>query len=506
MSDTSTPSLQVLDCGLLEYGEALRLQEALVSERIAGLSQDRLVLVEHPPVVTLGRSGSAKDLRLCEEALKRKGASVFRTDRGGMATFHGPGQLVAYPIVRLAEKDLHQYLHRLLHVVCEVLRKYGLVAEAGRERPGVWVEGGKIASVGIAVRRWVTYHGIALNVNTDLDWFNTITPCGNPAERITSLERELRKTVDQDEIKARFIEAFCRVFAYPLCPEVRQLNRERPPWLSLPAPQPESLERMERLLERLQLGTVCQSAHCPNMGECFERGTATFMILGTTCTRSCRFCGVARGVPERVDEGEPERVAQAVAALGISHAVITSVTRDDLPDGGAGQFARTIAAIRAHRPGVTVEVLVPDFGGSREALERVCRVRPDIFNHNVETVARLYPLVRPGAQYLRSLQILEAAAGLGLAVKSGIMLGLGETAQEIQETLGDLRRTGCSRLTLGQYLAPTRHHLPVVRYVSPEEFEKWAATARSLGFEGVAAGPLVRSSYRAEEMALTRKE
>lgn len=501
MSDISIPYLHVLDCGLLEYGEALKLQEALVSERIAGLSQDRLVLVEHPPVVTLGRSGTAKDLRVCEEALKQKGAAVFRIDRGGMATFHGPGQLVAYPILKLVEQDLHRYLQKLLMTVVEVLRGYGLKAEPGRDRPGVWAGTGKIASVGIAVRRWVTYHGLALNVSTDLDWFNTITPCGNPEERITSMECELGGALNMSEVKARFIEAFCRVFEYPVGPEVRRLNREqRPPWLSLSAPRPESLHQMETLIERLRLGTVCQSAQCPNMGECFEHGTATFMILGTTCTRSCRFCGVTQGIPEKVDEGEPERVAQAVAALGISHAVITSVTRDDLADGGAEQFACTIGMIRECCPGVTVEVLVPDFAGSLRALETVCRARPDVFNHNVETVPRLYPLVRPGARYQRSLQILEYAAGQGFVVKSGLMLGLGEAEQEILETLGDLRRTGCSRLTLGQYLAPTKHHVPIVRYVPPEEFEKWAKSARSSGFERVVAGPLVRSSYHAEEM------
>jgi lipoic acid synthetase len=363
----------------------------------------------------------------------------------------------------------------------------------------------KIASVGIAVRRWVTYHGMALNVNTDLTWFDTINPCGNPEEKITSLERELGRTPAMGEVKDRFIGAFCRIFEYPLRPEVRQVTRDRPPWLALPAPCPEAMQRMGALLGRLQLGTVCQSAGCPNLGECFGRGTATFMILGATCTRTCRFCGVNKGVPDRVDEGEPERVAEAVAALGITHAVITSVTRDDLPDGGAEQFVKTIEMILDGCPGVTIEVLVPDFNGSLKALRRVCHARPEVFNHNVETVARLYPLVRPQARYQRSLQILEYAARQGLVVKSGIMLGLGETEREILETVADLRQTGCSRLTLGQYLSPSRDHLPIARYVSPEEFERWAATARSMGFQGVAAGPLVRSSYRAEEMGLAAK-
>jgi lipoyl synthase len=245
---------------------------------------------------------------------------------------------------------------------------------------------------------------------------------------------------------------------------------------------------------------VCQSAHCPNLGECFGRGTATFMILGSRCTRRCRFCAVGKGPTEEVDEREPDRVAEAVASLGISHAVVTSVTRDDLPDGGAAQFVRTIEAIRNRCPGVTVEVLVPDFQGSPSAVDMVCDARPDVFNHNLETVERLYPDVRPQAKYQRSLDVLEQAARGGLATKSGIMLGLGETHHETLKTIEDLRQTGCWFLTLGQYLSPSKEHLSVARYVTPEEFKQWEATALSMGFKGVAAGPLVRSSYRAERM------
>jgi lipoyl synthase len=229
MSDTAAHHLQVLDWGLLEYGEALKLQEALVSERIAGLSRDRLVLVEHPPVVTIGRSGSTKDLRVCEEALKQKGASVFRVDRGGMVTYHGPGQLVAYPIIKLREKDLHLYLQKLLNAVAAVLHSHGLSPEIGTRTPGVWAGPAKIASVGIAVRRWVSYHGIALNVNTDLNWFDIINPCGNPDEQITSMERELGRSLDMGEVKDCFIGAFCRIFEYPTRPEVRHVPKDRPP-------------------------------------------------------------------------------------------------------------------------------------------------------------------------------------------------------------------------------------------------------------------------------------
>ncbi len=502
MNDASTSHLQVLDWGILPYGKALKLQEALVSERLAEISPDRLAVVEHPPVITIGRSGSLKDLRDPEDVLNRRGALVFRVDRGGMTTFHGPGQLVAYPILKLKMKDLHLYLKMLLDTVAAVLRSHGLNPEFKRGKPGIWTGSGKIASVGIAARRWVTYHGIALNVNTDLDWFDTINTCGNPDEKVTSMERELGRPVDLTEVKDRFIETFCRVFGYPTRPELHKRPNERPPWLVLPAPNIEALDRMRAVLACLRLGTVCENAHCPNLGECFGRGTATFMILGGTCTRRCRFCAVDKGVPGPVDKGEPERVAKAVQLLRLKHAVITSVTRGDLSDGGAGHFVRTIEMIRRRCPGVSVEVLVPDFGGSPAALRQICDARPDVFGHNVETVARLYPLVRPQAQYQRSLQILEYAVRQNLVVKSGIMLGLGETVYEILETITDLGRTGCSSLTLGQYLPPSKDHLPAARYISPQEFETWAETARSAGLKKVAAGPLVRSSYRADEMIL----
>jgi lipoic acid synthetase len=257
---------------------------------------------------------------------------------------------------------------------------------------------------------------------------------------------------------------------------------------------------MAKRLERLQLATVCQSAHCPNQGECFDRGSATFMILGTRCTRRCRFCAVDKGIPHAPDAREPKRVARAVQQLGLTHAVITSVTRDDLPDGGAAQFAGTIQQIRQQCPGVSVEVLVPDFNGAIPALDTVCAARPDVFNHNLETVPRLYAKVRPLADYRRSLGILSTAAGRGLMAKSGLMLGLGETKNEIKKTLMDLKYAGCMLLTLGQYLAPSQDHVPVARYVPPQEFEMWAEIARGMGFTSVAAGPLVRSSYRAEEM------
>ena len=260
------------------------------------------------------------------------------------------------------------------------------------------------------------------------------------------------------------------------------------------------MNRMTGRLENWGLSTVCQSAECPNQGECFKRGTATFMILGDICTRNCRFCAVTKGAPGAVDPLEPRRVARAVQELGITHAVVTSVTRDDLEDGGAEQFHLTIERIKALEQQVAVEVLVPDFNGSVSALDKVIKARPRVFNHNLETVSGLYPKVRPKAGYQRSLRILEYAARCGLAAKSGLMLGLGEEKAEVETALRDLRRAGCSYLTLGQYLAPSSGHYPVARFVTPAEFEEWAVIARSMGFKGVASGPLVRSSYRAEAM------
>lgn len=281
----------------------------------------------------------------------------------------------------------------------------------------------------------------------------------------------------------------------------REISSGHPYWLIRDAPSIPAIDRMERDLRKWELATVCERAQCPNLGECFASGTATFMILGTRCTRQCRFCAVDKGRPERWDPGEPERVARMAQGLGLRYVVVTSVTRDDLPDGGAEQFAGTISEILKRASHASVEVLVPDFKGSVAALQKVCNARPDMFSHNIETVGSLYPRVRPQAHYPRSLGILEYAARQGLTVKSGFMLGLGETEQEVMGTLIDLKRTGCHYITMGQYLAPSRDHVPVSRFVPPQEFDRWAETARSMGFRGVAAGPLVRSSYRAQQMA-----
>jgi lipoyl synthase len=276
----------------------------------------------------------------------------------------------------------------------------------------------------------------------------------------------------------------------------------KPDWLRKKLPTGPRYEKIRQLLSQSHLHTVCQEARCPNMFECFQSGTATFLILGDRCTRDCRFCAVVHGRPSPPDADEPARVADAAASLGLEYVVVTSVTRDDLPDGGASAFRETIHALRKRMPHVRVEVLIPDFQGSTEALEEVLSAGPNVLNHNIETVPRLYPSVRPGAAYRRSLDVLSNARHLapGIAVKSGMMLGLGESEKEVEATLHDLAAAGCRLLTLGQYLQPGPQHTPVERFIPPREFHSWKERALKIGFKGVASGPFVRSSYHAREM------
>lgn len=275
----------------------------------------------------------------------------------------------------------------------------------------------------------------------------------------------------------------------------------KPEWLKRRLPLEETYGKVSKFIRESGLHTVCQEAHCPNLGECFSRGTATFMILGNICTRFCRFCAVGHGSPSPPDREEPKRVARAIKEMRLLYAVITSVSRDDLPDGGAEHFARTILSIRKMDPGTRIEVLIPDFQGAIEALEQVIQAGPDVINHNIETVPRLYSEVRPQADYQRSLQLLSRVRQMSPVVhtKSGIMLGLGEEREEVTAVLEDLLRAGCRMLTLGQYLAPSKDHHPVCRYISPKEFREWEEHASRLGF-CVASGPFVRSSFHAEEV------
>ena len=276
---------------------------------------------------------------------------------------------------------------------------------------------------------------------------------------------------------------------------------QRPRWLRAPAPVGDNYRELKDLVARLKLHTVCESAACPNVGECWNRRTATFMILGNVCTRRCGFCAVQKGGPLPVDYDEPRRVGEACAALGLRYAVVTSVNRDDRKDGGAEIFALVIEAIRARVPGCRIEVLVPDFQGSRPAMKIVMDARPDVLNHNTETVPRLYRQVRLGARYERSLDMLDYAKQLNpeTPVKSGLMLGLGELREEVLQVMRDLRAHRVDILTLGQYLRPSPKHLPIVRYIPPAEFDEYRSAGMEMGFAHVEAGPLVRSSYHADD-------
>lgn len=280
------------------------------------------------------------------------------------------------------------------------------------------------------------------------------------------------------------------------------ISSQKPTWLRKRIQAGADFEKVRQRIEKGQLHTVCQEAHCPNIWECFSHQTATFLILGETCTRTCRFCAINSGQLSAPDPNEPMRVAKTALEMGLTYIVVTSVTRDDLPDGGAGHFADTICHIKKKIPNAQIEVLIPDFKGNVKALHKVLDAGPSLLNHNIETIPRLYQTVRPEAIYTRSLELLKHAADYrtDIPTKSGLMLGIGETDEEILETLRDLRTVNCRYLTIGQYLQPSKEHLPVDRYVTPDEFENWADVAKRLGISSVASGPLVRSSYHAKKM------
>jgi lipoic acid synthetase len=294
----------------------------------------------------------------------------------------------------------------------------------------------------------------------------------------------------------------------PLLEAPRRIDSPKPPWLKVRAPGGPNFLRLKGRMRQWNLHSVCEEARCPNVGECWEDLTATFMILGDVCTRNCGYCAVAHGRPVWEDREEPERVGRAIRELGLEHAVITSVNRDDLADGGAGHFAATIRAVRRHAPACRVEVLIPDFQGSGEALRTVIEAGPHVLNHNTETVPRLYPVARHGGRYGRTLDLFQLArqSAPGLVTKSGIMLGLGEERAELLATMRDLRGVDVNVLTLGQYLRPSLQHLPVARYYTPEEFQELSAAGREMGFVHVEAGPLVRSSYHAKRQSVAALE
>jgi lipoic acid synthetase len=530
--------LRVRRLGRVPYEEALALQRALAQRA----DDDYLLVLEHPPVYTLGLHGDPAHV-LADPATV--GAALVRTDRGGDVTYHGPGQLVVYPILSLPDEPAAGPAHvrRLEQVVIDALGDLGL-SGVGRlaDYPGVWVgldedRPRKVAAVGVrAVRhrgRRRSLHGVALNVTTDLTMFGHIVPCGIADLPVTSLAAEGRsesmaevaeavvaramatwaagRPVDDQAVTPADAPAPVRLGERAPLRRLRRagvepadglaLGTRKPPWLRVPATMGAGYLGLARTVHELGLATVCEEAGCPNRYECWADGTATFMVNGSRCTRACGFCLVDTRHPEPLDPTEPDRVAEAVARLGLAHAVITCVARDDLADGGAGAIAATVAAVRRRSPGTAVEVLASDCKGDGRALGLLFDARPDVFNHNVETVARLQRAVRPSAGYARSLSVLARAAGAGLVTKSGLMVGLGERLDEVVATLADLAAVGVSVATVGQYLRPSADHLPVARFWTPEEFEDLRRAGLAVGLAHVEASPLTRSSYHAREAA-----
>jgi len=552
-------TLRVRWLGRVPYREAWALQRALH----ASATDDHLLLLEHPHVYTLG---VRTDMRHVLVPPAEVGADLVRTDRGGDVTYHGPGQLVGYPIVSLPAKrgsgrhgmaDTVAYVRSVEQLVIDALADMGLPG-AGRLRghPGVWIDPEsddprKIAAIGVRLTRGRSMHGFAVNVDPDMRYWGHIVPCGIPDKRVTSVAEEgvdasLRDLADAVAARAAALwgggvadrrdvawrhrpedlSAFSRgegpgeePAPPPATPadgvpvrlkgrleaagvtEGLRISARKPPWLRSRFRTAPSYLRLKHTMRDLGLVTVCEEAGCPNIFECWADGTATFMINGERCTRACGFCLVDTRHPAALDPTEPERVAEAVERMGLGFAVVTAVARDDLPDGGAAAFASTIEAVRRRTPGVQVEVLIPDCKGDDDALATIFAARPDVLNHNVETVPRLQRAVRPSAGYARSLAVLARAGEAGLVTKSGLIVGMGETDDEVLSTLADLRAVGVDIVTIGQYLRPTTHHLPVARWVEPATFDAYREAGEALGLGHVEASPLTRSSYHARQAA-----
>ena len=532
-------TLRIRWLGRVRYRDADALQHALW--RTA--TDDYLLLLEHPHVYTLGVRADPAHV-LVEPATV--GAELVRADRGGDVTYHGPGQLVGYPVLTVARPpalpDTPAYVHAVEQLVIDALGDLGLRGVSRLDGyPGVWVgvadgRPRKIAAIGVRLSRRRSLHGFALNVDPDLAMFGHIVPCGITEYPVTSLAAEGISASIADGVNAVAARAAARwgggvaeradvawrVASDDLAPFTREgggrllvrlsaagvdatrsqpIEQRKPEWVRAKIHLGARQRDLRRTLRSLDLVTVCEEAGCPNLSECWADGTATFMINGERCTRACGFCLVDTRHPEPPDPDEPSRVAESVARMGLAHAVVTAVARDDLGDGGAAAFAATICAIRARCPGTAVEVLIPDCKGDPAALGEVFAAGPDVLNHNIETVARLQRAVRPSASYARSLAVLSRAAEAGLTVKSGLIVGMGETDEEVLGALADLRAVGTDIVTIGQYLRPTARHLPVARWVPPETFEFYKRCGEALGIAHVQSSPLTRSSYHARQAA-----
>ncbi len=529
--------------GRLPYEESWDLQRALHEGRVRGRSQDDyLLLVEHPPVFTIGRNGSVDNLLVGPDGALDRGAEVHHIDRGGDITYHGPGQLVGYPILQLDDpKQIVPYVRKLEEVLIRTIADFGVDGWREEGFTGVWTDRGKVAAIGVRVSRRVTMHGFALNLDPNMDYFDMMNPCGITDRDVTTLSDLVGRRVTLEEAVGVLIPHFRSVFGYELHEEqfsafargqgaapAYEVDRlladgtfsaekrsadpvmvngklpgepERPDWMKIKARMDSDYLELKKLMRGLELNTVCEEANCPNIYECWGMGTATLMILGDKCTRACSFCNVTTGKPTEFDIFEPFRAAEAIAKMSLRHAVITSVNRDDLDDGGSGIFAQTITESRRRSPGTEIEVLIPDFKGDRQALQTVMDARPEVLNHNTETVMRLQRDIRTSANYGRSLALLWRAKQMypeGL-IKSGLIVGMGERREEVLATLADMRAIGIDIVTIGQYLRPTVRHRPIHRYVHPDEFAEYKAFGEGLGIPHVESGPLVRSSYHAKE-------
>jgi len=505
--------LRVRWLGRVAYADASALQLGLHTRAL----DDYLLLLEHPHVYTLGTRANPENVLVPPASV---GADLVHVDRGGDVTYHGPGQLVGYPILTLpdwrdGQGDVVAYVRALEGALIAALADLGVSAEPREGLTGVWVGDEKVAAIGVKVVRGRTRHGFALNVDPDLSMFDHIVPCGIADKGVTSLARLLGVAPTMPRVLDAVVARLVQAFGYPEVDrqdvsgrllgrladagvEALEPGGRRPEWMRVKANFGQEYRATRRLMRSLELTTVCEEAGCPNIYECWAERTATFMILGERCTRACGFCLVDTRKPRSLDESEPERVAVAVATLGLEHAVVTSVARDDLDDGGASGFVATIAAIRRGAPNARVEVLIPDCKGDPASLDSLFAARPDVLNHNLETVARLQRVARPSAGYARSLAVLARAKDAGLVTKSGLIVGMGETDDEVRAAIIDLRNVGVDVLTVGQYLQPSTSHLPVVRWWTPAELEAIGAFAEGLGFAHVEAGPLVRSSYHAK--------
>lgn len=503
---TISSPLRICDCGLSNYRKSLRLQHEMQGKRRIGEIPNTILIVEHAPVITLGARQSANKLQAGREELAKWNIDVVEIRRGGGTTAHNPGQLVFYPILNLRELNLgiNEYIRELEEIGIKLLEQLGVNSQRRKGFPGLWVGDKKIASIGVRVSKFVTYHGMAINIQNDLGIFDFIIPCGLDNVEITSVLKETGKQHEMNRVKERLKELLIKNFSdkrdFP--PTVQRNTKVRlPSWLRRPLPSGETFKHTEQVLSSLGLETICNSANCPNRGQCWARGTATVLILGSICTRNCKFCSVTVGKPAPPDPTEPERLAEMAKKLGLKYLVITSVNRDDLPDGGAGHFRDCIKTVRQDCPDVNFEILTPDFRNCQEKALRILRdALPFVFAHNVEMVPSLYPIARAGGNYQRSLDLLKMAKETcsNIQTKSSIMLGLGETDDEVEQVLKDLRNVGCDRITIGQYLKPSKESLDVVEYIPPAGFDLWGQKAIELGFSWVISSPFARSSYFAE--------